>query len=172
MHFYHHTQHKCNLPLVNITACDLYWQKYEPILLPVWGDYRKVFTNSSIWLGLTLMRHISELADVCYQTEWCLQVCKNLEQLHTKQSLRSVHMTHWSCANMTWTQCILMLKSWHEWWRFNIILHLTMVKCIQSYSVYVNVESMCRLFDLISCNCTGWHVVQDYFCCPEARRKS
>lgn len=102
-----------------------------------------------------------------------LSICKNLaEQLHTKQSLCRVHMTHCSCAKMTWKHCIFRLKFWHEWWHFIINLHLTIVKFhIQSHSIYVNVESLCRLFDLISCNCAGWHVAQDYFCCSEARRK-
>lgn len=124
-----------------------------------------VFDLVPLWWG-------TFLSEPSCQTEWCLHVCKNFEQLQTKQSLRCVHMTHWSCANRTWKQCIFTLKSGREWCRFHIILHPTMVKCIQSHSVYVNVASMCRLFDLIFCNCTGWHVAQDYFCCPEARRKS
>lgn len=58
------------MPLVNITSRDLYWQNYEPILKAVWGDIRqKVSTNSSIWLGPTLMRRISKLAEL---SDWMM----------------------------------------------------------------------------------------------------
>lgn len=118
-------------------------------------------TNSSIWLW-------SDFDETHFGASWGLlshwRMPSHLQErraaAHKSQSLCCV--THWSCANMTWKQCIFRLKSWHEWW-----LQYKFAFNIQSYSVYVNVESMCRLFDLISCYCTGWHLAQDYFAVPK-----
>lgn len=91
---------------------------------------------------------------------------------HTAVSFHCVLITHWSCANMMWKQHSFRLKSWHEWWGLNINLHPTITKCIQSSRRDVKVESMWRLGDLISCNCTGPLVTHDYFRRFKARKKS